>query len=354
MGPQAFYGLLGRFGSAGAALEALPSVARRGGRPEAVYPPGAEEVSAELAAAQAVGARVIASCEPDYPPLLSAVDGAPPLIFLLGDPAVFARPTIAIVGTRNASLNGRRLAERLAADLGAAGYAIVSGLARGIDTAAHSAALPTGTAAVLAGGVDVVYPEENAELYAVIVSGGAVIAEMPPGTRPQARHFPSRNRLISGASQGAVVVEAALRSGAMITARCALDQGREVLAVPGSPLDPRARGPNDLIRQGAVLVETADDVLEALTGVAASRAMPSSREEGQVRPCALAPSTDADIDAARGIVAQALSPSPATVDELVRSCQVSPAIVTTVLLEWELAGRLERLPGNRVSLVAGS
>jgi DNA processing protein len=351
IGPATFRRLLERFGSAAAALDALPTIARRAGgaRPPAIA--SIDGAAEELAAAAAAGAQAIALCEAAYPPLLRQIDDAPPLLYVLGDAALLARPAVGIVGTRNASLNGRRLAERLAADLGAAGYLIVSGMARGIDTAAHGAALKTGTAAVLAGGVDVVYPPENAALHRAIAAAGVVISEIAPGTEPQAGHFPRRNRLISGVSRGIVVVEAALRSGALITARMALEQGREVFAVPGSPLDPRSRGPNDLIRQGAILAEDADDVLNGLAGVITARHAPGEMESEA--PETPPPASESDMDAALRLLEEALSPAPATVDELVRSCQLSPAVVTTVLLELELAGRLERHPGNRVALVAG-
>ncbi len=353
VGPTTFRRLLDRFGSAAAALDALPTIARRGGGARPLTVASGETAAAELAAATAAGARAIALCEPAYPPLLRQIDDAPPLLYVLGDAALLARPAVGIVGTRNASLNGRRLAERFAADLGAAGSVVVSGMARGIDTAAHAAALKTGTVAVLAGGVDVVYPPENAGLHRAIVASGAVISEIAPGTEPQARHFPRRNRLISGLSRGVVVVEAALRSGALITARLALEQGREVFAVPGSPLDPRARGPNDLIRQGATLAEDAEDVLNGLAGVIVAKHPPGDDAGDAPEPEPPPPASESDVDAGRRLLAEALSPAPATVDELVRSCQLSPAVVTTVLLEWELAGRLERHPGNRVALVAG-
>ena len=352
VGPRTFRRLIHRFCTAAAALAALPELARRGGgRAPRIATP--EEAAAEADAAAACGARLLAACEPDYPRLLRAIADPPPVLFVRGDAAMLARPAVGVVGTRNASLNGRRLAERFAADLGACGWVIASGLARGIDTAAHRAALETGTVAVLAGGVDVVYPPENAELYDAICAKGAVISEIAPGTQPQARHFPRRNRLISGLARGVLVVEAALRSGALITARMALEQGREVFAVPGSPLDPRARGPNDLIRQGATLAEDADDVVNALEGAAPlRRALPPEDQDVVVAGDAAADADD--LEAARRSVAEALSPAPATVDELARSCQLSLAVVTTVLLEWELAGRLERHPGNRVALVAGA
>jgi len=350
VGPITFRRLLGRFGSAGAALAALPEMARRGGRarPIRLCPPA--EAERELTAAAALGGRVVGWDEADYPPLLRHVDDAPPLLHVLGNPGVLSAPAVGIVGSRNASINGRRLAASLASDLGAAGWTVVSGLARGIDTAAHEGSLKTGTAAVMAGGVDVVYPRENTALYERIRDAGALISETPPGTEPQARHFPRRNRLISGSSLGVVVVEARPGSGSLITARYALDQGREVFAVPGSPLDPRARGGNHLIRQGATLTETVDDVLRVLEPM---RAAPESAYQGRAPFLTdSAPATAAFAsETAHDRVIAALGPSPVAVDEIIRSCQLSPAAVAAVLLDLELAGRLERHPGHRVSLL---
>jgi DNA processing protein len=363
IGPLTFQRLLARFGSVAAALEGLPELVRHGGRPQGIRICTRASAEREVQAAAAIGARLVAFCEPDYPPLLAHIDGAPPVVTLIGDARVFARPPIAIVGTRNMSLNGRRLAETLARDLGAAGMVVVSGLARGIDTAAHRASLASGTVAVVAGGVDVVYPPENRGLQAEIAESGIVISEMPVGTQPQARHFPRRNRLISGIAGGVIVVEAALRSGSLITARLALEQGRDVFAVPGSPLDARARGGNDLLRQGAILTESAEDVLRELGGFDAARC--TARGAISARPFVpadpIAPvkeppqdpvPADAELATARRTIAEAMSPVPATVDEIIRNCQLSPAVVTTVLLEWELAGRLERHSGNRVALIA--
>jgi DNA processing protein len=271
IGPVNFRRLLARFGTAEAAIAALPDLVRRGGRsrPIKLYPREAAE--SELSALETLGGRLIAVIEPDYPPALAALEDAPPVISALGDLGLLQRKSVAVVGARNASANGRRLARDLAAGLGTAGFVVTSGMARGIDAAAHVGALETGTVAVVAGGLDVVYPPENEALYGEILARGLLVSEMPPATVPQAGHFPRRNRLISGMSLGVLVVEAARRSGSLITARYALEQGREVLAVPGSPLDPRARGCNDLLRQGAVLVESAEDVVEALEGMQGQR-----------------------------------------------------------------------------------
>jgi len=357
VGPVTFYQLLHRFGSAGAALEALPSLAHRGGRQPrlAVFPRVAAE--RELADLDKSGATILAWGEPDYPAALAAIDDAPPILAVRGDRALLSRPALAVVGARNASANGRRLARELAGELGRHGYLIASGLARGIDAAAHLGALASGTVAVLAGGVDIVYPPENQELYDAIVEHGTIIAEPAFGTVPQARHFPRRNRIISGLSLGILVVEAAARSGSLITARFALDQGREVFAVPGSPLDPRCRGTNDLIRRGATLTESIDDILQQLPTL--SPGVAHRRPTAAELPTSLGPAgaeTPAQTvgesrDSARTRITECLGPTPVAVDELVRQCHLSPAMVVTILLELELAGRLERHPGNQVSLL---
>lgn len=347
VGPITFRRLLDRFGTGGAALRALPDLARRGGRRGSVRICSAAQAQAEMAAVAARGARLIVFGDPEYPSLLAAIEDAPGTFAMLGDAELLTRPSIAVVGSRNASLNGRLMAQSLASELGSAGFVVVSGMARGIDADAHRGALATGTVAVLAGGVDICYPQENAELYARIAERGLILSEAPPGMAPQARHFPRRNRIISGLSLGVVVVEANLRSGSLITAKLALDHGREVFAVPGSPLDPRARGCNDLIRQGATLTEGAADVLAVVSPgcqMASSPSFPATIES---------PNLDmVDDDAARRAVAETLSPAPVAVDEIIRTCQLSPALVSTILLEWELAGRLERHPGNRVASIA--
>jgi DNA processing protein len=340
---------LGRFGSAEAVLAALPEIARRGGRARPLAIASKAAAERELAALAAIGAKLIGWCEPHYPAALAAIEDAPPLIAVLGQPHLLERRAIAVVGARNASGNGRRFARDIALQLGQHGLVVVSGLARGIDAAAHEGSLPTGSIAVLAGGIDQVYPEENRALHEAIAERGVLMAEMPVGTEPQARHFPRRNRIISGCALGVLVVEAAQRSGSLITARYALDQGREVFAVPGSPLDPRCRGTNDLIRKGATLVESAEDIMAELAPHFATPLAERRREMFVGAPAGL-PSDD-DLAAARQQVVNLLSPSPLAVDELVRQCHLSPAIVVTVLLELELAGRIERQPGNQVSLL---
>jgi DNA processing protein len=354
VGPVTFFQLLRRFGSAAAALEALPSLATSGGRraPLTLFSRAAAE--RELAALDKAGATLLAWGEPDYPEALAAIDDAPPLLSVRGRAELLHRPAIAVVGARNASANGRRFARELAGALGSHGFLVVSGLARGIDAAAHLGSLASGTAAVLGGGVDNVYPEENRDLYEAIAEHGVLVAEPPIGTVPQARHFPRRNRIVSGLSLGILVVEAAARSGSLITARLALEQGREVFAVPGSPLDPRCRGSNDLLRHGAILTEGAEDVLSQLgaqlTHPAPARprlSVPSPAVMDWPRAGTQAPVAD---DAALELIAERLGPTPVAVDELVRQCHLSAAAVATLLLELELAGRVERHPGNLVSL----
>lgn len=344
VGPITFYHLLRQFGTARAALNALPDLARRGGRAGPLHLYSAADAQAELVRAKSLGARVVAIGDPLYPKLLAAVDDAPPLISIKGQTHLGNRETFAIVGARNASAVGIRLTRMLAAELGRADLVIVSGLARGIDGAAHEGALVSGTIAVLAGGIDVVYPPEHQALYEKISDCGLLIAEMPAGTEPKARHFPRRNRIISGISLGVLVVEAAIRSGSLITARFALEQGREVLAVPGSPLDPRARGTNDLIRQGATLVENADDILRTI------RSMPRHLAEPAASEPATPPAPEAtEIEAARRVIQGKLSVTPVVIDELVRQSGFAPAVVQTVVLELELAGLAERRPGNLVA-----
>lgn len=342
VGPVTFRHLLARYRSAAAALEALPELARRGGRRRDLRIPDRGEAERELAANHKAGALLLIAGDPEYPARLAAIDDAPPCVSVAGDPALLARPSIALVGARNASANGCRFATMLAKSFGAAGYVVVSGMARGIDAAAHLGSMESGTVAVLAGGVDVVYPPEHADLHRWIAQAGALVAEMPVGTLPQARHFPSRNRVIAGLTLATVVVEAARRSGSLITARRALDQGREVFAVPGSPLDPRCSGSNMLIQEGAALLtQGPEDVLAVLD------ALPSlprggtalGEDEGDLA----AVETD---DAARRLVLEALGPEPVQVDELIRRCQLSAPIVATVLLEAELAGLVDRYPGS--------
>jgi DNA processing protein len=346
IGPASFAALIARFGDAREALKQAPSLARRGGAAGELRIPTDADARAELDALSELGGRLIASIEPDFPTGLAVLDPPPPVISVLGRSEVLEREMVAIVGARNASALGIKFATQLARDLGEAGLVVSSGLARGIDHAAHSGALDSGTVAVVAGGVDVIYPPENASLYARIAKQGAVIAELPLHTAPLARHFPRRNRLISGLARGVVVVEAAERSGSLITATYALEQGREVFAVPGSPLDPRARGGNRLIREGATLTETADDVLAVLRPILRQ----SFGELAPSRPAPPSPPPTADkTDGVRALVEEKLGPAPVEIDELVRQCGVPAAEVLTILLELELAGRVQRHAGNRIA-----
>jgi DNA processing protein len=346
VGPITFRQLVRRFGTARAALDALPAMAQRGGKKNFAIP-ASSDIENEVARARKIGARLIAWCEPDYPEALAAIEDAPPVITVRGHTGILHKRGIGIVGARNASINGRKMAEYLASELGQQGIVIASGLARGIDTAAHQASLATGTVAVLAGGVDIVYPEENKKLYDQIVEQGCILSDMPLGVEPFSKLFPRRNRLISGLSLGIVVVEAAMQSGSLITARMALDQGREVFAVPGSPLDPRCTGTNDLLRQGAVLTEKAADILAHIHSLPGRLAEPPANDF----EAPSGPVEERMLDAARATILESLSPSPVSVDDLVRECSLSPSVVLTVLLELELAGRIERQAGHKVVLV---
>lgn len=353
VGPITFAQLLRRFGTAGEALKALPLLARSGGRARPLTPPDRAACESELDALDRLGGRALFLGEPDYPRALAEIDDAPPVVSVLGHVHLLARRCVAVVGARNASLIGRRFAESIARDLARANVVVASGMARGIDAAAHAGALAQGsdgggTVAVMAGGVDVIYPEENRKLYERIKSEGVILSEIPLGVDPQGRHFPRRNRIISALSAGVVVVEAAEQSGSLITARMALEQGREVFAVPGSPLDPRSTGTNRLIRQGANLTEGAHDVLTVLDPIW-RRPLKEPKEVEFVSGPAEMPAED-QLEAARALVIESLSPSPIAIDELVRAHQLSAAVVRAVLLELELAGRIERQPGNRVAL----
>lgn len=384
VGPKTFYRLLHRFGSARRAFEELPRIsAETDGRERRRC--RRDEAEAELDGLRALGAHLLAHGEPGYPQLLGEIHDPPPLLTVCGDLAALHGETVAIVGARNASANGRLLANMLAKDLAAGGPAVISGLARGIDTAVHEGAIEANgrTVAVIASGVDIAYPADNAELMEMIVRTGAIVSERPLGSAPQARHFPRRNRLISGLSSGVIVVEAALKSGSLITARMAIEQNREVMAVPGSPLDPRHRGTNQLLREGAALIENADDVRHALGRIGGrqpSADRPAARGvslelpfEGQGRTSP-GPPTSIDrepiaIEAAPPITAapsealpdkrpvsliddvcERLGTEPLLVDELIRQCHANSSEIQHALFELELEGRIERHPGNRVSL----
>lgn len=353
VGPVTFRDLLDRYQSAEAALEALPRLARRaGGKPPAIPP--RSRIEDEIERTRRLDGVVLCACEPAYPVLLAALDPPPPVITVLGRGDVFTTDAVALVGARNASAVGQRFARETAFALAEAGWLVVSGLARGLDAAAHAGALAAasgGTLAVVAGGADIVYPEENAALRENIATHGAIVSERPLGAHPGARDFPRRNRLISGLSRGVVVIEAARKSGSLITARYAGEQGREVMAAPGSPLDPRARGANHLIREGAALIESADDVLEVL---AATRPPASGAQEPVSRTgyAAAPPDDDAlarQAESVRAAVLAALSPTPIHVDEIVRAAGGSSAAVAAALVELELAGLAVRGPGGQVA-----
>lgn len=341
VGPATFIRLLREHGSAGAALAALPAIAGEAGV-RGYAPCSRAEAEAEWAAATATGARALLLGAPDYPAQLALIPDPPPLLWARGDPGLADRPAVALVGARNASALGQRLATRLAAELGAAGLVVVSGLARGIDAAAHRTALPTGTVAALAGGLDRIYPPENAGLAAEIAATGLLLGELPPDYEPRPQDFPRRNRIVSGLALGVVVVEGALRSGSLITARNAADQGREIMAVPGNPLDPRAGGCNQLIRDGATLVRSAEDVLEAI----AAFFVPV--REAPASPSPLPADAPADAAAESRLLAL-LGPAPVAEDVLTRSLELSPAAVSAALLDLELAGTVVRHPGGLVS-----
>jgi DNA processing protein len=347
VGPRTFYSLLNHFGNARAALERLPDLARRGGAPRSGRICSEEQARIELAACRKIGVTLVAPGEAAYPPRLATLEDAPPLlgVRIRAAPDVLIRPMIAIVGSRNASGAGLKFAGQLARELGEAGFVVISGLARGIDQAAHRATVENGTVAVLAGGHDRIYPPEHADLLAALLDQGGAISEMPLGHVPRAHDFPRRNRLISGASLGVVVIEAAHRSGSLITARMAAEQGREVFAVPGSPLDPRAAGTNDLIKQGATLTTDASDVINAVAPIM-ERPVAFDAREPDGEPLDF----DAGLSERKRII-DLLGPSPISLDDLIRMSDASPAIVRSVLLELELAGRLERHGGGLISLL---
>ncbi|MCA8888005.1 MAG: DNA-processing protein DprA [Parvularculaceae bacterium] len=353
IGPVTFAQLLSRFGSARAAIDALPALASKAGRRKTIRLASRSAAEDEIAQADKIGARLIASCEADFPAPLAQIPGAPPLIYMRGHTSLFDKPAVAIIGARNASAVGRKIARNLAEGLGAADIVVVSGLARGIDGAAHEASLSTGAVAVVAGGVDVIYPPEHEALTAAIAERGAVISEQPPGATPTARDFPKRNRIISGLSRGVVVVEAAAKSGTLITARFALEQGREVFAVPGSPLDPRCQGANRLIRDGATLVENAQDILDALAQQGAG-AMEAGRDlfdwgAGEAPGDDCAREIMAKV---RSQVLEALSYTPLHRDEILREIETPTGLILDALLDLVLSGEAEEHSGGRFSLAA--
>jgi DNA processing protein len=357
VGPLTYRRLIARFGSVKSAIEALPDLARAGGRAAPPAPPERRVIEAEIRALQKLGGKFLFVDTPDYPEFLADLPDAPPALAVLGDVSLLSSRSIGIVGARNASANGMRMAEQLASELAAQNLTVVSGLARGIDAAAHKGALKTGrTVAVIAGGLDIPYPPENEKLQAEIAATGAVIAEAPLGTAPMSRHFPKRNRNIAGLVLGLVVIEAAPRSGSLLTARLANEAGRELFAVPGSPLDPRCRGSNDLLRQGANLTESAADVLDNLPdhpsrqGLARDPLFRHANSGFAEKPGIIfSPVAETELAEGRTKILPLIGADPVMVDEIARRCQLSTAAISAVLLELELAGKVEALPGNRVA-----
>ena len=349
VGPKSFDALMAKFGDARSALASLPGLASRAGADRAVRIAEPKDIEAELALAKKLGVRFVARGEPDYPPMLARIDSAPPILAVQGPPEALHQPMVAIVGSRNASAAGLAFADRLARALGAAGYVIVSGLARGIDNRAHVAALATGTVGVLAGGHARPYPNEAVALMPRIAEHGAVVSEMPIEWEPRGRDFPRRNRLVSGLALGVVVVEAARNSGSLITARLAAEQNREVFAVPGSPLDPRAEGTIDLLRSGATLCARAEDVLQALEPLRERHGrLEEADSDGAFAP-GRADAADPD-PAAYASVLGLLGPSPVPIDDVVRAGRLSAGAVRAVLLDLQLAGKIEFESGDRVML----
>jgi DNA processing protein len=349
VGPITFFQLLGRFGSASKALKALPDLARKGGRKKPIRICPAGEATREMEAVLAFGGQMIAAVEPDYPLSLRMIHDPPPVISMRGHAHLLNRDILAIVGARNASAVALRLTSQIARGISQEKIVVASGLARGIDTAAHQASLESGTIAVVGGGLDYPYPRENKALQEEIYERGCVIAEQPLGTVPQARHFPRRNRIISGLALGSLVVEASPRSGSLITARMALEQGREVFAVPGSPMDPRAKGTNNLIRGGATLIEDASDIIDALQSI---RQRPLKEPDQPLLPfMETVQPEEQELDRLRPDILSYLSPTPVEIDELIRLTGAPASTILTILLELELAGRIERHFGNRVSIV---
>lgn len=349
VGPITYYRLMQRFGTAERALSALPELAKRGGKAKPLVAFEQSKAEDEIAAADKAGAILLFHGTADYPAQLQEVEDAPPVLTILGHTSILSKPSLGVVGARNASLTGRRIAESFSGKVGQAGYVIVSGLARGIDSAAHTASLASGTVAVVAGGIDVIYPRENEKLYHDIAAQGAIVAESPFGTEPIARHFPRRNRIISGLARGVLVVEAAEKSGSLITARMALEQNREVFAVPGSPMDPRAGGTNALLKDGAHLATSPADILQVLDSLRLSTLRDPAGNDWQGGGDS--PDLPDIDDSLRDLILENLSHVPVPLDALIRAVNAPIGHILTILLELELAGRIERQAGNKVNLI---
>jgi DNA processing protein len=346
VGPATFHAVLARFGSAVNALRHWSDIARRLRKSGTLALPSVDSIRREIDAICAFSATLIAHDEPGYSRMLAGTEPCPPFLIVKGRAELLAQPAIAVVGSRNASAIGQRFARSIASDLGAAGFAVVSGLARGIDTAAHKGTIETGTIAVMAGGLDVVYPPENARLHSEIAERGLLVSEVTFGQQPTAQHFPRRNRIVSGLAQGVLVVEATLNSGSLITARLAVEQGRDVFAVPGSPLDPRASGTNALLRQGAILTESAEDIITELT-IGHRQPTPARQPPQPRRPPG---ETEGEETGLQSEILARLSRTPVETDELVRLTGAPPAAVAAALLDLEFAGLLTRHHGQRVAL----
>lgn len=347
VGPVTFKQLISRYQSAEQAIEILPELARRGGRKKPLKACAMAKINQELDMLDKAGGELIVLGDTLYPVPLAATEDAPPVMMALGHTHLLEKSTFAIVGARNASAIGLKIAANFSQKIGEAGYIIASGMARGIDAAAHQGAMATGTIAVLAGGADVIYPRENTEIYHSIKETGLIVSEMPFGTQPQARHFPRRNRIISGLSLGVLVVEATHKSGTLITARLASEQGREVFAIPGSPLDPRSKGPNSLIRQGAQLTESVEDIFEVLSLMDGRKISEPQYDFFTSAPVQV--DSEGEIEQAASIIKEKLSHTAVAIDEIIRLTELAPSVVQTVLLDLELAGEITRHAGNRVS-----
>ncbi len=351
IGPITFYKLLEIYGTAKNALDALPELSKKGGRKKPLIAPTLASAQKEYAALKKLGGDMVCAGEDTYPLSLAATDGAPPILSYIGDLTLTRAPCLAMVGARNASLNGKKFAYKLSKELGQSGQIIASGLARGIDTAAHEGAIDTGTIAVVAGGIDIVYPRENQKLYEDICQRGLVIAESPLGMEPAARLFPKRNRIVSGLSTGVIVIEATIKSGSLITAHMAGEQGRDVYAIPGYPGDPRAAGPNKLIQDGATLITRTQDILQNIENFGGNSLFDNAPQTVPNLSLIDNKADEKDIEETRNILLQNLSQMPVGVDELARTCHLSIPSMQMALLEMELAGRLQRLPGNRIVLI---
>lgn len=350
VGPITFHNFIDYYGSADAALKAIPQLAAKSKRKKPLKIPARQEIEREYEALRKRGGDIVIAIEETYPLALSGIEDAPPALSYIGNPDLLNKPSIGIVGSRNASHNGRKFTHKLAEELGQQDQIIVSGLARGIDTSAHTGALESGTIAVVAGGIDIIYPPENEALYHAIGEKGLVVAESPLGMPPRARDFPRRNRIVSGLSQGVVVVEANMRSGSLITARLAAEQGRDIFAIPGHPMDPRADGPNHLIREGAQLVRNSEDIMENLRNFSSTELRDSGIQTFE-HPPIYEISNDHDTDDIRALMLENLGHTPTDIDEMIRDYNLPASVVQQALIEMELAGEIHRLPGNRISLI---